>query len=205
MKRLAATLLLLLAAVPARAQDLSFRPFLMFTEERFAAVKSFEGAFGKATQPMWGGGLNITSDDRFYLEVSASRFKKSGTRSFFFDGNSFDLGIRQEVTITPLEFTAGYRFLAGSRFIPSAGAGVGVYKYKQVSDFSTDAENVDTRHAGLILEGGVEVRLHRWFGVAADVHYAHVPGILGDDGFSKDAGEKDLGGVSGRIKVIVGR
>jgi hypothetical protein len=46
----------------------------------------------------------------------------------------------------------------------------------------------------------------RWVGVAADVQYTHVPGILGGTGtVSQQANENDLGGISGRLKVIVGR
>jgi len=205
MKRLALVLLALSAASSASAQELSFRPFLMFAEQKFVATQTFEATFGQATQSFWGGGLNITSDDRYYLELSASRFDKTGTRAFLFDGTAFDLHIAQRVTITPLEIAAGYRFHRWDKVLPTLGGGVGVYKYKQASDFSSDAENVDTQHAGLIVEGGVEVRLHRWLGVAGDVHYTYVPGILGDAGFSKDVGEKDLGGLSARVKLIVGK
>jgi hypothetical protein len=205
MRRLAALAVMLAAASPAAAQELSFRPFVMVSEQKFVATKTFEAAFGQANQFLWGGGLNITSEDRYYLEVSASRFKKTGTRALFFDGQTFDLHIPQRVTITPLEITAGYRFHKWRTILPTVGAGVGLYRYKQDSDFSTGDENVDTQHAGLIAEGGVEVRVHRWVGIAADLHYTHVPGILGDAGFSKDAGEKDLGGLAGRFKVIIGK
>ncbi len=56
-----------------------------------------------------------------------------------------------------------------------------------------------------MLEGGVEIRLHRYVGVAIDVHYTYVPGILGNGGVSKQAGESDLGGIAARVKLIVGR
>lgn len=205
MKLAAAVLLAIAAAAPAAADDLSFRPFVMLSEQKFVATKTFEATFGQSTEPFWGGGLNITSDDRYYLEVSASRFKKTGTRAFVFNGTTFDVHIPQQVTITPLEFTAGYRFHRWQRILPTVGAGLGVYQYKQVSDFSTDAENVDTKHSGLIAEGGVEIRLQRWFGIVGDVHYTHIPGILGDAGLSKDLGEKDLGGLSARLKLVVGK
>lgn len=206
MKTALITALAILAAVPAASADeLSFRPFVMFSEEKFVATKTFEATFGQANQPFWGGGLNVTSDNRYYLELSASRFKKTGTRAFFADGQTFDLHIPQQVTITPIELTFGYRFQHWQHILPTLGGGVGWYRYEQSSDFSTAAENVDTKHAGAIVEGGVEVRLHEWFGIAGDVHYAYVPGILGDAGFSKDVGEKDLGGLSARIKFIVGK
>jgi outer membrane protein W len=206
----AAALALALAALvsrPASAQDFSLRPFALFTAQQFAATQTFEATFGQVNQPFWGGGLSITQDDRYYLDLSASRFEKTGSRAFFFNGTAFSTGVSQKITITPLELTAGYRFHPWPRVIPTVGGGVALYRYKQVSDFSTDEENVDSQHAGAVVEGGVEFRLHRWIGVAADVHYAYVPGILGEDpsAFSTAAGEKNLGGVAARVKLIVGK
>jgi hypothetical protein len=192
-------------ATPAAAQDLSFRAFGMFSEQKFAAGQTFTAVFGSSTGTFWGGGLNVTQDDAIYLEVSASHFKNTGQRAFINNGQTFQLGIPLTATVIPLEFTAGYRFMKGSRIRPYAGGGIGVYRYQETSGFAADSENVDERHAGAIVEGGAEVRLHQWFGVAADVHYTYVPGILGDAGISKDEGEKSLGGFSFRVKVIVGK
>jgi len=219
----AAALLLLAAAVPAAAQTttagLSLRPMVLVDQQLFAAMETFKAVFGQSSQTLWGGGLNVTHNDRIYVEVSASQFKKTGERAFVNNGQAFRLGIPLTATVTPLEITGGLRFHprgqrpprfsarrpAPSRFVPYVGGGIGLYQYRETSGFSLPGEDVETRHAGAILEGGVEVRLHRWFGVAADVHYTHVPGILGAGGISKDEGEKDLGGIAGRFKVIVGR
>jgi hypothetical protein len=196
----------LIDAAPATAQDLSFRPFVMATEQKFSAANTFTAVFGSATQPFWGGGLTITQEDRYYLDVSASRFKKTGQRAFLSNGQTFPLGEPLTATVTPFELTAGYRFHTSTpRIRPYAGGGVGLYRYEETSMFSSDSENLSTKHAGVIVEGGAEVRLHRWIGVAADVHYTYVPGILGDAGLSKDEGENSLGGVSVRVKVIVGK
>lgn len=221
MKTFFAVLVALAIAVPAAAQPtdgLSFRPFALVSVQRFTAQDTFKAIFGESTQVFWGGGLNITQGDQFYLELTASRFEKTGQRAFFNNGQSFGLGIPLEATITPFEVTAGYRFHRApprartavrsrgpARFIPYLGGGAGLYQYKETSDFSTDAENVDTHHAGLIAEGGIEVRLHRWFAIAGDVRYTYVPGILGSGGVSEAAGESDLGGIAGRIKLVVGR
>ena len=200
-----AVVLGLLTPAAALAQDFSFRPFAMFSEQKFAADKTFTAAFGSSSGSFWGGGLNITQEDRFYLELSASRFKETGQLAFVNNGQAFPLGTPQTVTVTPFEITGGYRFSAGPAIRPYVGGGVGIYRYQQVSSFSTDAENVDTHHVGGIVEGGAEVRLHRWFGVAADLHYTYVPGILGDAGISKDLNETNLGGFSFRVKAIVGK
>jgi hypothetical protein len=219
---LVAALLALTVAVPAAAQPasgLSLRPFALFSDQRFTADQTFDAVFGRPTQIFWGGGLNITEDDQFYLELTASRFKKTGQRAFLNNGQVFGLGIPLTATITPFEITAGYRFHhtparrpgrpvrppGPTRFIPYLGGGVGLYRYKETSEFAVDGDDLDVQHAGIIAEGGLEVRLHRWFGIAGDVHYTYVPGILGNGGISKEAGESDLGGIAVRVKVIVGR
>ena len=64
---------------------------------------------------------------------------------------------------------------------------------------------MDAHHIGYLAAGGVEIRLHRWVGVAVDAQYTRVSGILGEGGVSKDAGESDLGGIAGRFKILIGR
>jgi Outer membrane protein beta-barrel domain len=205
---LTAALMLLATAAPAAAQDdapfLSFRPFVMASGQRFAAETTFDAIFGDNVDPMFGGGLNIVQEGHFYLELSASRWEKTGQRAFLNAGQVFHLGIPVTAKVTQLEGTAGYRFGKG-RVRPYLGGGVGLWQYEESSDFATEDENVDTQHAGGIIEGGVEFRLHRWIGVAADAHWTYVPGILGDGGISNDANEKNLGGIAARVKVIIGR
>lgn len=206
MKALAAAAALAwLIAVPAAAQGLSFRPYGMFAEQSFDADKTFSAVFDSSSGSFFGGGVNVTEDDRFYFDIGASRFKETGQRAFANAGQTFKTGIPLTATITPLEFTGGYRFNKGARVRPYAGAGVGSYRYEETSGFADDGENVDTRHAGAIFEGGVEFRLHRWVGLSADIHYTYVPGILGTGGISKDQGETSLGGFQFRIRGIVGK
>ncbi|HEY7284968.1 MAG TPA: outer membrane beta-barrel protein [Vicinamibacterales bacterium] len=205
MKTLAALALALLVAVPAGAQGLSFRPYGMFAQQSFDANQTFNAVFDSSSGSFFGGGLNITQDDLFYFDVGASRFKETGQRAFVNNGQTFKTGIPLTATITPLEFSAGYRFMKGSRIRPYAGGGIGIYRYEETSNFQDDGEAIDTRHAGAIVEGGAEIRLHTWIGVSADVHYTYVPGILGDAGISKDEGETSLGGFQFRVRFIVGK
>ena len=186
---------------------ISLRPFVMGTRQAFAAVNTFEAVFGQSRQPFFGGGLQVVLGGRFYADVTASRFRKTGERAFRYNGQNFRLGLPLTAEIRPLEITGGYRF----RFrrlpaiVPYAGGGFGSYAYRETSPSSDPDENVDVRHSGGVLVGGVELRLHRWIGVGVDAQYTHVPGVLGTGGLSKDAGEKDLGGVAARFKVVVGR
>src|SRR6202011_579228 len=108
----------------------------------------------------WGGGVSITQEDRFYVDLTASQFKKTGHRAFRdMAGDVFHLGIPVRTTLVPFELTGGYRFHRWEHFVPFGGGGVGLYHYKEDSDFANAGENVDTRHLGAILEGGVEIRL----------------------------------------------
>ena len=77
---------------------------------------------------------------------------------------------RSRRRMTPIELTAGYRFeaLAPRSFRTSAPASART-GYKETSDFADAGENVDTRHAGFLVVGGVELRVHRWVGIGVDV------------------------------------
>jgi len=196
-------------ATPVWAQT-QFRPFFLTTGERMAAQKTFDAALGSGTQPFFGGGVDVTIRRRFFVEFDVSRLSKTGTRFYVDDpGNVYPLNIASRIAVTPLEFSAGYRFLRRrSRVIPYAGVGVGWYRYRQDDDFSEANENVDESHVGLLVTGGAEFRVWKWVGVAADARYTHVPGILGQDARtsgSRALNESDLGGIAGRLRVIIGR
>ena len=139
-----------------------------------------------------------------FLEVAISRATKDGQRAFIHDGQAFTLSIPLTATITPFEFTAGYRFRRHSSIVPYAGAGVGSYGYTETSSFAEPGDDVDEHHVGLPGRRRRRVPRASLVGIAADVQYTHVPGILGDAGISKDAGEDDLGGVAVRAKVMIG-
>src|SRR5581483_7599214 len=140
-------------ASPARAQ-MNVRVFGDAAEESFAAVQTFEAVFGQSMQPLFGGGVEVTLlSDRVFVDLGASQFKKTGDRVFRNGAQVFHLGIPMHVTLTPLELTGGYRFHVRrhSWLVPYGGAGVGWYRYRETSDFATDDENVDTRHAGFVV------------------------------------------------------
>jgi opacity protein-like surface antigen len=183
----------------------SFRPFFLVSAERAAAKQTFDAVFGQSLQPFWGGGVQVALRSGIYVEVSASRFEKTGQRAVVFNGQVFQLGIPLTARITPLEVSAGYRFGMSARLIPYAGAGIARYGYVETSEFAEASENVDATQTGYLVLGGVEFRAHRWVGVSVDVQYTQVSGILGSAGISKEFGEDNLGGTSVRVKVLVGR
>ena len=73
-------------------------------------LPTFDAAFGSAAGTFVGGGAQIVLRGGAYIEVSASRFQKSGQRAFFADGESFRLGIPLTASLTPIEASVGYRF-----------------------------------------------------------------------------------------------
>jgi len=205
----------LLSAAPAAAQSarpVSVRGFFAFTEEAFAANKTFNAVFGKSSGEFLGGGAQVTILDSFFAEVSASQFEKTGSRVAVVNGEAFSLGIPLKATIQPVELTGGYRFhIKGADFLrPYADGGVGWYSYKETctaaaATCSAVNGDVTASHNGFVVHGGVEIQLHRWVAVSADFQYTHIPGIIGQDGASKAFNESDLGGIGGRFRVIVGR
>jgi hypothetical protein len=186
---------------------LSIRPFVMGAEETFTAANTFQAIFGQSHQPLFGGGVQVVIAERYFVELSASRFRKTGERAFRHDGQNFGLGLPLTAELTPFEVTGGYRFQMhpDQRFVPYGLGGIGSYAYKETSPSSDPDENVDVRHRGYVVAGGVEVRLHRWVRAAVDEQYTHIPGILGLSGVSRAAAEDDLGGLAVRFRVVVGR
>jgi opacity protein-like surface antigen len=190
---------------PADVPAISFKPFFLATTEWLAANQTFDAVFGQSREPFWGGGVQVALRSGIYVEISASRFRKTGQRAYVFNGQTFPLAIPLTATLTPLEVTGGYRFRLWPMVIPYAGIGISRYAYVETSDFANAADNVDTAHLGYLVVGGAEFRVHRWVGVGVDVQYTRVTGILGGGGISAELGENNLGGTALRLKVMVGR
>jgi hypothetical protein len=200
------------AAQPS--EGISLRPFFVVTGERFSAKNTFQTVFGSSFQPMFGGGLDVAFENGLFIDVTASRFSRTGQTGFFFDGQGFQLGRPLSVSVTPIEVAAGYRFVRESwpRIVPYGGAGAGYYIYKEEADtvgltqqeISAGANVFEAKHGGFLAVGGVEVRISEWVAVSGDVQYSRVPDILGAGGVSQGAGESNLGGLAVRGRVLVG-
>ncbi|MDA1185398.1 MAG: outer membrane beta-barrel protein [Acidobacteria bacterium] len=198
----------LLLSAPVHAQGpVSLRGFGDVGWTTFAATQSFAAVLGSETGRLFGGGVDVVVARRVFVTLRASRFQDVGQRVFLFEGTQFDLGIPTTITVTPLELTAGYRLDRGWRLVPYAGAGISQHRYTEASDFAEDSENVDDRFSGYHVLGGVEFRLMQWLGAAVETQWATVPDAIGDDpnSVSHAFDESDLGGVTLRLKVVVGR
>ena len=188
------------------ANRLQFRAFGSIGTSWFAASSTFAAILGGGTGQDFGGGLNITRGPG-YLEIGARKFSKAGERVFVgSDGQVFPLGIPTDVTLTPLEIAAGWRFRTRfGRVIPHLGAGYTRMKYEETSDFAESIENVSESFNGYHVVGGAEVRVARWVGLTGEVVWTSIPGALGDGGASKAFDETNLGGTSIRLTLVIGR
>jgi hypothetical protein len=214
MAAVAATLLWSPRASAQPAPRVEFRPFGVFAVERFTAATTFDATLDSSVQPLWGGGVEMTTRKKIFVDVTVTRFSRTGQQAFVDNGQVFRFPISLHATLTPIEFTVGYRFPPKRRsvwrrrramVIPYAGMGIGVYRYEESSDLSVASDDVDQTHAGFVAVGGAEFRVSKWIGITADAQYTWVPGILGQGGVSQLVHEHDLGGIAGRVRVILGR
>lgn len=181
---------------------------------RFAADRSFEAITGSAVGDAWGGGAHV-GFWRLFAQFDAERYDLAGRRVFVLDGQVFDLGIPQSITITPLQWTVGYRIRPGARVGAYAGGGSGVYRLAISSPFAPRPDGApppgppysdDERetHRSLHVLGGVETPLLSWLWVGAEGQWTWVPDALGTGGVSAEFEETDLGGFTMRFKVSAG-
>lgn len=168
---------------------------------RFAAAESFSAVLGRAGGGLLGGGAEVRVGPAF-LSASVERFEKTGQRILVVDDEIFKLGIPETVRIVPVSVSAGLRF-SHDVATPYVGAGVGRMFYKERSSFADDSEKVDARFSSYHFLGGIEFR-NGWVATAFEAQYTHAP-QTGIGGALQAFHESNLGGLTGRIKVLVGR
>jgi len=177
--------------------------FVQFGYTQFAARNSFEAVLGQPGGMFLGGGGEVRIGKGFFLNGSIERFSKSGQGVFVVNGEVFKLGVPDTITMTPVVFTAGWRF-AHEHVTPYAGAGAGRVFYKEALAFGDAGEDVDTQSNSYHLLGGVEFR-NGWVATAFEFRYSRVPDALGTAGASAAFGESNLGGLGGRVRILIGR
>ena len=205
-------LLALAAPAPLAAQTTAssypaFAPrgFVMFSRQQFTAKDTFEALFGESTSSFRGGGVDVVLARNVFVEVGFARFEQTGERVFRYGGETFRLGIPLTAKIRSIDLTAGYRVTLWRSIVPYGGLGFGSHRYEESSAFAAAGDNVSVSASGVVLVGGVEVRLARFIGVAADVRHSTIDEIIGSGGISQEFGENDLGGTATRFRIIIGR
>jgi len=167
------------------------------------AHDTFNAVLGNSNAPMFGGGAQVRVGSLF-IEGAVDYFQKTGTRVFVNAGTVFSLGIADTVRVIPITATIGYRH-AGRQLTPYVGGGVGTYLYKESSDFADPSENLKEQFVSYHALAGVEFGRRGRLRAALEVQYTTVPNALGTTGASAAFNEHNLGGVRGRVKILVGR
>jgi hypothetical protein len=168
--------------------------------EHFNASQTFKAIFDSANAPVFGGGVDVVKGHLFF-RADVTHFGKTGERAFDANGQVFRLGIPLKVSITPVVGAAGVRALVARNVVVYAGAGAGSWSYSQTGD--DPADSLSENKPGFLGLGGVEWRVARLVGLGFEAQYARVPNAF-SGGIAADYGEKDMGGVTGALRVIVG-
>jgi hypothetical protein len=192
------------AAAPSKGVEIG--GYGMFGRINFAAADSFDAILGESSGPIFGGGVRI-SQGGVFLDVGAWQFSADGERAFVAGNTVFPLGIPIEVTVTPIEFSGGWRFRIRKmpKLTPYAAGGWTLMRYQEASEFSSEDEDVDETFNGFHLFGGVEYKITHWFGVAGEASWTTVANAIGEAGVSEAFNETDLGGTTLRFKITIGR
>lgn len=193
---------------PPQSGSVQVGGFAMLGWMTMTASESFDTIVGSHASPIYGGGARIGLPwGGLFAEVGAWRYHESGERVFVSNGTTFPLGIHSDVTMTPLELSAGWRFRVRKRprLTPYAGGGYTSMRYQETADFSASGDDVDENFNGFHVFGGAEYKVSKWLGLAAEADLTDVPNAIGESGVSSVFNEDNLGGFSFRFKLTIGR
>lgn len=194
------------APVPSRARTpISVRAFADAGVETFHAVEAFHAIFDRNTGARFGGGLFVSLPKGLFADVRVSRLQMTGERVFYFDGQRYPLGVSDTLTVIPMQVTAGIRVpRPGSRTVPYVGAGAGWYRASETSEFSSEGETAERTTPGFHVVGGADVRVWRSLGVGGEVEWSQVSDGLAGTGIASALKDTSLGGISLRVRFLVG-
>jgi len=188
-----------------KAPVISVRAFADAGVETFHALEAFHAVFDRNTATRLGGGIMISLPKGLFADVRLSRMQMTGARTFIFDGQSYPLGVSDTLTVTPVQVTGGVRVTRrGARTIPYFGAGAGWYRARETSDFAGPDETGARTTPGYHLVGGADVRLWRKLGLGGEVEWSQVSDGLAGTGAASALKDTNLGGVSLRVRILVG-
>lgn len=202
----------LVTVAPAAAQStaskspIGGRIFGIIEGQAMTAKETFDAVAGETT--LFGGGAGAEVHRvwrKAFVRASASRMTVDGERVFVFGKEVFPLGIPMEVQLTPIEIAAGWRFgPPGKRLVPYLGAGTVIMRFREESQFDTSSDTVSKTFSGAVAFAGVDVNVMKFVSVGAEVGLRIIK-ITRPGGALGALGEDDLGGVSMRVLVSIGR
>jgi hypothetical protein len=170
-------------AVPsvARAGDppIGLQAFAAIDFNHFAASKTYNAIFGSSSIPGYGGGADITNIwKQVFIRVAVTRVSKTGSRVFVDSGQVYQLNQPAQLTLTPIEIGAGWRFVMKDRRLsPYAGGGVLIEPYSVVYSESTDLNESETFKGGVFF-GGVDFAITKVLFVGGEAQLRTLPNAL---------------------------
>jgi opacity protein-like surface antigen len=186
----------------ARSQPIGFAGFGQFGYTRFSAQNSFQAITGQGGGAVVGGGAEVRIGSLF-VGASIDRYAQTGQRVLVIDREVFGLGVPDTISLVPMTAMAGWRFEHHSA-TPYVGGGIGTVLFKEDSLAADPSENIRTHFTSYHVVAGVEFR-NGWVATAFEMEYSRIPDAIGVGGASAAFQESNLGGVVGRIKILVGR
>jgi outer membrane protein W len=178
------------------------RLFVHFEGQAVKAKQSFEAVTGSSMMPGFGAGLEVQNVWKgLFVRAAISKLSKSGERVFVDEGEIFPLGIPIDITMTPIEVAAGWRFKPfGGRIVPYAGLGPVFLKHREESEDDDDDDSVNETFGGIALFAGIEVPVASIVSAGAEIGLRKVT-VDSPGGAMRGFGENDLGGVTFRVMI----
>jgi hypothetical protein len=189
----------------ARRGDFMVRGFGQYGGSLFSARDSFEAILDSALGAVYGGGAQLVFPNGLFVQGGVERFEKTGTRVVVSDTQVFRVAIPNKVTVTPVQVTVGYRDWRLDRATGYAGAGVGWHVLEETSPALPPDGGLREGHLGYHVTGGAEFRIGPFLWLVGELQWATVPDGLGATGVGVVFEETDLGALTFRFKVMVGR
>ncbi len=190
----------------APAQPIGLRGFASFDVHRMAASQSFRAVVGTADLTGFGAGGEVLRIWRnAFARVAISRLRADGTRVVVFDDDASPVGVDTSIRMLPLELAGGWRFGRRGRLVPYGGGGIVRLSYEEATEFDSATDDTTETFIGSLLFGGVDVQLAGALGVGAEFQHRRLAGALGAGGASAAFDENDLGGLTFRIWIGIGR
>jgi hypothetical protein len=110
--------------------------------------------------------------------------------------------VPDRISSTPVAITLGYR--TGDRHAFFAGGGLGRHFFRESSPLGEPADEVKDQFTSYHGVAGYELQGGYGLATAVEVLYTHVPDAL-NGGASAAFDEHNLGGITVRLKVLVGK
>jgi hypothetical protein len=191
---------------PAPQRRIGVHAYLIAGATTLTADRTFEAVAGTRRRGALGGGGQVTGIWKdVFADVAVSQISLHGERVFVDNDRVFQLGIPLEITMRPVDISAGWRFrLLGGRLFPYAGGGLTYLRYRETSEFAASGEDVSEGKTGAVILGGADVHVWRWVSAGAELRWRRVRGILGEDGSSREFGDDDAGGLNTALRISVG-